>query len=423
MRTRVKVFAGIRKSLRQIPVLVACLRLLALAVLLCLTLFPGALQARGIQSEWDGIQRVIAIGDIHGDYQRFTQLLKEAGLINSRLGWSGGDTHLVQLGDLVDRMPDSRKVIDLLRDLEKQAPRKGGYVHVLIGNHEAMRMQGDMRYTVSGEYSAFVDRNSTRRRERYYQTTLDYLKKTLPEESLPLFDDAYRAKWEQQFPLGYVEMRIAWSPAGEYGRWVLGHNAIIRIDDTLFVHGGLNPEYGKLPLDQINDRVREELASEAPVGADALINAESGPLWYRGLARNEETCDNLRDVEGVLAAHGVRHIVVGHTPLAGAILPRFGGAVVLADAGLSAHYEGARAALIIDRGSLYALHEGVRIPLAGSRQNYLTALSRVTPVPPLLAQYLAQPDHLAAVDLSCPTPPLATDDSAPGSASSETSPD
>ena len=44
--------------------------------------------------------------------------------------WSGGKTHLVQMGDLIDRGPDSRKIMDLLMNLEQQA-RRGGAVTCL----------------------------------------------------------------------------------------------------------------------------------------------------------------------------------------------------------------------------------------------------------------------------------------------------
>ena len=68
--------------------------------------------------------------------------------------WSGGATHLVQLGDVPDRAPDTRKILDLLMRLEPQARRAGGYVHALIGNHEAMNVYGDLRYVSEGEIAA-----------------------------------------------------------------------------------------------------------------------------------------------------------------------------------------------------------------------------------------------------------------------------
>ncbi|HEY2019456.1 MAG TPA: metallophosphoesterase, partial [Bryobacteraceae bacterium] len=107
------------------------------------------------QVEWTGIDRVVAVGDIHGDYNALVEVLRAAGVIDKKDRWIGGKTHLVQTGDIPDRGPDTRKAMDLLMALEKQAAKAGGYVHPLIGNHEAMNLYGDLRYTTPGEFAAF----------------------------------------------------------------------------------------------------------------------------------------------------------------------------------------------------------------------------------------------------------------------------
>ena len=94
--------------------------------------------------------RLVAIGDAHGDFQQFVDLLKSANLLDRRNRWSGEDAILVQLGDLPDRGPDTRKIMDLLIKLEKAAARKGGQVVTLIGNHDAMNMYNDLRYVHPG---------------------------------------------------------------------------------------------------------------------------------------------------------------------------------------------------------------------------------------------------------------------------------
>src|SRR5262245_51188475 len=92
----------------------------------------------------DGVERIVAVGDVHGAYDRFVEILQTTGLIDNRQRWSGGRAHLVQLGDVVDRGPDSRKVLDLLQRLEGEAASAGGAVHSLLGNHEIARMLGDL---------------------------------------------------------------------------------------------------------------------------------------------------------------------------------------------------------------------------------------------------------------------------------------
>ena len=100
---------------------------------------------------WSGVERVVAIGDLHGDYGQYINVMQSAGLIDKGGKWSGGKTHLVQTGDITDRGDDSRKIIDHLVKLKKQAKKKGGYVHLLIGNHETMNVVGDLRYVNPGD--------------------------------------------------------------------------------------------------------------------------------------------------------------------------------------------------------------------------------------------------------------------------------
>ena len=135
-----------------------------LLLLLMLTA-PGLADAKAKKIDdyhWSGVERIVAISDLHGDYGRYIDVMQSAGLIDKNGKWSGGQTHLVQTGDITDRGPDSRKIIDHLVKLSKQAQKKGGYVHLLIGNHETMNVVGDLRYVAPGEFEAFATKNSPR---------------------------------------------------------------------------------------------------------------------------------------------------------------------------------------------------------------------------------------------------------------------
>ncbi len=99
--------------------------------------------------------RVVAFGDVHGAYADWTALLKELGVIDASLNWSGGKTHLVSLGDLIDRGPGSRQVVELLMKLDAQADAAGGAVHMVLGNHEVMVMTGDLRYVSAARIRRF----------------------------------------------------------------------------------------------------------------------------------------------------------------------------------------------------------------------------------------------------------------------------
>ena len=138
-------------------------RLLVLAVLLAVAIsFPRAAQRR-VPS------RVVAIGDIHGDFDALNSILKNAGIIDTSGRWIASDATLVQVGDFTDRGPKVRAVMDLLMDLERQAAAAGGRVAVLLGNHEVMNLIGDVRYVTPAIYETFANQGSSRRRQEAYE--------------------------------------------------------------------------------------------------------------------------------------------------------------------------------------------------------------------------------------------------------------
>jgi len=316
------------------------------------------------QAQWDNVSRIVAIGDLEGDYAKFTDMLRTSGLIDTQNNWTGGTAHLVQLGDIPDRGDNTRMVLDLLIRLEPQARRAGGYVHALIGNHEAMNIEGDLRYTVPGEFAAFATRNSARVRNQYYTRQVRALRRTPPAAGLPIFDAAYRAQWDQEHPLGWVEHRQAWAATGRYGRWIATHDAVIRINDTLFLHAGLGPVYAAAPRPAMNDAVRAALRGR-PTETYPEILESDGPLWYRGLSQNAEATETA-NLDNVLRAQGVARVIVGHTRLTSTVLPRFNGRVLIADIAVPRGHSDPHAFLIMENGAWVTIHRGQRVPVIAS---------------------------------------------------------
>ena len=70
---------------------------------------------------------------------------------------------------------------------------------------------------------------------------------------------AFKKEWESQHPFGYFEHRFAFGPNGKYGNWIVRRNSAVRIDDTLFMHGGISPKYISREIDEIN-QIRSDLA-------------------------------------------------------------------------------------------------------------------------------------------------------------------
>ena len=366
-----------------------------LATLLLALALPGL--AAAIQDDWQGVERIVAIGDVHGDYDNYMAVLKNAGVVNRRGRWAAGKTHVVQVGDIPDRGPDTLKIIEHLQKLEKQAEKAGGRLHLLIGNHEHMNITGDLRYVHPGEYEAFETRNSKQLRNNYFAyvvNTLEQQREALlasggDPSNLPVVDDGFKRDWYAEHPLGFVEHRLAWQQGGELFEWIAAHNTVIRINDVLFLHGGLSAELLPLSITDINERVRAELNREAFEG-EPLGTSDNGPLWYRGLARGDEATERPA-LNSVLAHFDAEMIVLGHTPDLNAITPRFGGRVVIIDTGISAHYGGHLASLLIEDGTATALHGEHRLALPTNTSEilpYFEALAAEMPENPRLAAHI-----------------------------------
>jgi hypothetical protein len=310
-----------------------------------------------------GVERVVAVGDVHGDYEQLVAVLRSAELVDAQLRWCGGKAHLVQTGDVLDRGADSRKAMDLLMRLEEEARQAGGAVHCLIGNHEAMNLYGDLRYLSPGEVAAFRDENSEKTRDEFFGEHRRELERSLPPGKVPVFDDAYRKRWEAEVPLGFAEHRRAFSPQGKYGKWIRGHNAVLQIDGTLFLHGGISPKFADGSVREINERVRAELQDFSKLEG-GIVQDPNGPLWYRGLAEGEEPLLEAH-VRRVLAHYKLERIAIGHTYTDGAVASRFGGRVLVIDVGLSRVYDprGRMACLVLEKGRPFALHRGKRVEL------------------------------------------------------------
>ena len=122
------------------------------------------------------VNRIIAIGDLHGDWNMTIESLKVAGVIDNDHNWIGNDTVVVQIGDQIDRcrgylykcdnknatINDENSDVKILRfftELHKKAQKKGGAVYSLLGNHELMNVMGDLRYVSYKGLSEFDENN------------------------------------------------------------------------------------------------------------------------------------------------------------------------------------------------------------------------------------------------------------------------
>jgi hypothetical protein len=324
--------------------LMRCVRLVGFALALLLALNGGAASAAQPG-------RIVAVGDLHGDYRAWSDIARAAGLLDARGHWAGGRTTLVQLGDVVDREPESLQIIRSLQQLQKEAPRAGGRVVVVLGNHEAMNLLGDFRYTTAGEFAAFAGPDSAGLRDRVYDQNRATIEAAAHASNPALTPQQIREGWMAQHPLGWLEHQLAWSPSGELGRWASRNPAVVVIGGTLFVHGGISAEYARLPLQEINRRVAKAMAA-ADDRPTSILNDPLGPLWYRGLVARDEDAEAARaaaktrlvtpeqELDAALSAFGAKRMVIGHTPDLKGIEILDGGRLARIDTGNSRFYGG-----------------------------------------------------------------------------------
>jgi len=348
--------------------------------------------------EWhfSDVDRIVAVSDIHGAYDALIETLQVAEVIDEDLAWSGGKTHFVVTGDLLDRGPDSRLVMDLIMRLEHEAPLAGGRVHQLIGNHEVMNLIGDLRYVADEEYAAFLDMESEEDREYWYKK----FRRDHPGDSA---EAVVRWRFDEKAPPGYFGHRKAFRYDGPYGKWLLQKPIMVVINDTVFVHGGIPPFVTEHGLEGVNvdlkenlhdylttrawlegktvlspiDRFKEipeVLIKKAKAGrlldlelrpaqraidlGDSPLYGPEGPTWYRGTA----SCNSLIEGDSLNAALdvvGAERVVIGHTPtITRRVQQRMNGRIVEIDTGmLKKNYDGSGHAMIIDDGELSVVNQ------------------------------------------------------------------
>ena len=267
-------------------------------------------------------KKLVALSDVHGQFDTMIKLLQANGVIDRELKWTFGDGHMVMIGDILDRGPKVTEVLWFLYQLEAQARAAGGAVHTMLGNHEAIVLYDDLRY-INPKYATVAKK----------------------------LDSTYPALFGEQTVLG---------------RWLRAKPMLLQVNDMLFVHGGLNPDYAalKLSVTQTNEAFRTTLGQpRATIRAtplSAFLYGSSGPIWYRGYFRDPQISSEALDA--LLAQYGVKRIVVGHTTLTGAF-SHYGGRVLNTDTGILRGVSGEL--LFWDEGKVTrGTMQGERLPLS-----------------------------------------------------------
>ena len=372
--------------------------------ILALVLFTASPLCSASDFRFDNVERVVAMSDIHGAYDAMTATLANAGVVDSEGRWSGDGAHLVITGDLLDRGPLSRQIMDYVMRLETEAEAAGGRVHLLLGNHEVMNLVGDLRYVALEEYAAFAEDEDAAVREFWFER---YAERT---DEIETDGEELRARFDESYPPGFFAHRSAFASDGEYGEWLLTKPLVVVINDTAFVHGGLSPMIAELGLDGVNRTLSDDLnryvrlfeklqqdgvlkpwdnfydhasianafvpgLSTLPETVSAInaidelrgsgLHALEGPLWYRGNVFCAPLVESSR-LDAALSAVGATRVVIGHTPTPNRrVLVRLDGRVVEVDTGmLSGYYNGLGHALVLEGESAVVVSEMSEEPTA-----------------------------------------------------------
>lgn len=258
-----------------------------------------------LPSTLPAVDRIIVIGDIHGDLYQLIKSLKIAKVIDDSLKWTGDDTVVVQVGDQIDScrstgllhcnnagasLDDKAEDVTILKfmsKLHKQARKDGGAIYSLMGNHELLNVMGDMTYVSYEnikEFTSYKTKNNTS------------------------FNDPLEAR------------KYAFSPGNDLANFLgCTRQMALIIGSNLFVHAGIVPEIAKkYNVKELNTILSLYLFDELNNPAqfhDLLISANLSPLWNRVFGTLKESYDSCKYyMEPLENAYQVGKIYVGHTP-------------------------------------------------------------------------------------------------------------
>ena len=291
------------------------------------------------------VKRIIAIGDLHGDYEKTISSLEVAKVLKKKgddFEWIGGDTVVVQVGDQVDScrgyeglscdnpkttagdQANDLKILKFFTYLHDKAQKNNkpgpegtspepGAVYSLLGNHELMNVKGDLRYLSHKnlfDYSLFdkidIDDNVSGKEssndKEIFRNTKD-----------PSTASSIRNKYFQ--------------PGNKWANFLAcTRQGALIIGKHLFVHAGIIPEMAKkYGVKDINNITRKYLldilSDDDDVGQNEIINSSDySPFWYRPMGQilpdtmgdADEYCE--RKVIPTLDLYEVNNIIIGHTP-------------------------------------------------------------------------------------------------------------
>ncbi|KAF2325550.1 hypothetical protein GH714_030260 [Hevea brasiliensis] len=265
-----------------------------------------------LRTHYSTPDRLIAIGDLHGDLEKSKQALRLAGLIDMSNRWSGGSAMVVQIGDVLDRGGEELKILYFLEKLKREAVKSGGNLITMNGNHEIMNVEGDFRYVTKLGLEEFTN-------WAYWYCVGNKMKSLCVglEKPKDIFDGiplTFRGVKEEYFH-GMRARIAALRPDGPIANKFLSKNlTVLVVGDSVFVHGGLLAEHVDYGLERMNKEVRDWITGLTQKSAPLYCKGRNGVVWLRKFSDEvAKNCD-CSALEHVLATiPGVKRMIMGHT--------------------------------------------------------------------------------------------------------------
>ena len=284
-------------------------------------------------------RRLVAIGDVHGDFKQTMRALELGKVMDADGRWVGGTTVLVQVGDILDRGDNELAIMRKFASLAKQARKEGGDVLVVHGNHEIMNVLGDFRYATKGAYAECA-RYAEAKRQKLVEKLGEENAPPLPETPEDVNPETYR---------GVLARRDLFLPGGEMALRMAKNPTVLQVGDTVFAHAGIDMRVVEYGFQALNDDVAAWMAGVKKTPPNMVLE-EKGVVWTRdyggadaGVTAEASACRRLGEA---LDAVGAKRLVVGHTPQQGGVSSGCGGRLWRSDVGVSRGIYGAKPQVI-----------------------------------------------------------------------------
>lgn len=274
-------------------------------------------------------EKIVAIGDVHGDMMKARRAFRLAGLVDDNDTWIGGTTVAVQVGDILDRGDNEVQLYHWLSKRKKEAEMAGGALHILNGNHETMNVASQFRYATRGGVDDFKRWAKTHATGMALRSMCNVCPPNMVASAREIFESSKKDDASARSE--------ALRPGGQFSRRFLAPNPVIlAIGSTVFVHGGLLPHHVEYGIEKINYETQDWILHGTLKDMPRFLSGRRAVVWARDYSHENETycdCDALK--EALSKVPGAKRMVVGHTIQERGINSACDGQVHRVDVGLS----------------------------------------------------------------------------------------